>query len=117
MILRYRPYTLELNHAFTIATSSRTSTPAMLVEVERDGVIGYGEAAMPPYLGESQETATRFFQRVDLSQFPDPFCLEDILPAIDALARATPRPKPRSTSPSTTGSAAASRRPGTVSGA
>ncbi|HRE08707.1 MAG TPA: dipeptide epimerase [Opitutaceae bacterium] len=86
MILRYRPYTLELNHAFTIATSSRTSTPAMLVEVERDGVIGYGEAAMPPYLGESQETATRFFQRVDLSRFADPYCLEEILPAIDALA-------------------------------
>jgi L-alanine-DL-glutamate epimerase-like enolase superfamily enzyme len=48
MILRFRPYTLELRHAFTTATMSRKVTPATLVEVEHDGVIGYGEAAMPP---------------------------------------------------------------------
>ena len=54
----------------------------MLVEVERDGVVGRGEAAMPPYLGESQATAAAFFQRVDLARFPDWFQLEEILPAI-----------------------------------
>ena len=32
----------------------------MMVEVEKDGIIGYGEASMPPYLGESQESASRF---------------------------------------------------------
>jgi len=51
MKLRFRPYTLQLKHVFTIATSSRTTTPVMLTEVEYDGVIGYGEASMPPYLG------------------------------------------------------------------
>ena len=86
MQLRFHPYTLELKHAFTIATSSRTSTPAMMVEVERDGVVGYGEAAMPPYLGESQKTAAAFLAKVDLGKFSDPFQLEEILPAIDALA-------------------------------
>jgi len=86
MKLRFRPYTLELKHAFTIATSSRTTTPAMLVEVEQDGVIGYGEAAMPPYLGESQDSASAFFRRVDLTRIEDPFNLEEIIPAIDALA-------------------------------
>lgn len=86
MQLRHRPYTLELKHAFTIATSSRTTTPAVLVEVERDGVIGYGEAAMPPYLGETQETAAAFLRQVDLTRFADPFQLEEILPAIDAIA-------------------------------
>jgi len=88
MQLRFRPYTLELRHAFTIATSSRTSTPAMLVEVERDSVTGYGEAAMPPYLGESQESASAFFKRAAplLEKISDPFQLEEILPAIDALA-------------------------------
>ena len=54
MRLRFYPYTLELAHAFNLAASSRTSTPAMLVELELDGITGYGEAAMPPYLGESQ---------------------------------------------------------------
>jgi L-alanine-DL-glutamate epimerase-like enolase superfamily enzyme len=93
MQLRFHPYTLELKHAFTIATSSRTTTPAMLVEVEQDGVIGYGEAAMPPYLGESQTTAAAFLARVDLGRFPDPFQLEEILPAIDALAPGNPAAK------------------------
>ena len=86
MILRFTPYTAELRHAFTIATASRTSTPGMLVAVEHDGVIGYGEASMPPYLGESQASAAAFLARVDLGRFPDPFQLGEILPAIDALA-------------------------------
>ena len=86
MKLRSYPHTLELKHAFTIATNSRTTTPAMMVEVEQDGLIGYGEASMPPYLGESQETVANFLREVDLSRFPDPFQLEEILPAIDALA-------------------------------
>lgn len=86
MQLRFQPYTLELRHAFGIASNTRTATPAMLVEVERDGLIGYGEAAMPPYLGETQQTAADFLRRVDLVRFPDPFQLETILPALDALA-------------------------------
>ncbi len=88
MQLRFSPYTLELRHAFTIATSSRTTTPAMLVEIEHDGVIGYGEAAMPPYLGESQETAAAFFRLAQplIENVSDPFQLEDLLPAIDAVA-------------------------------
>ncbi len=86
MKLRFVPHTLALRHAFGIASNTRTSTPAMLVEVEHDGVTGYGEAAMPPYLGESQETAAAFLAKVNLGQFRDPFCLEEILPSIDALA-------------------------------
>jgi L-Ala-D/L-Glu epimerase len=86
MKLRFRPYTLELKHAFTIATSSRTTTPVMMVEIEKDGVVGYGEASMPPYLGETHESAAAFLARVELGRFSDPFQLEEILPAIDAIA-------------------------------
>lgn len=86
MHLRHSPYTLELKHAFNIANNSRTTTPAVLVEVERDGITGYGEAAMPPYLGENQATAAAFLDKVDLKRFSDPFQLEEILPTIDALA-------------------------------
>ena len=93
MKLRFTPYTLELRHAFTIATSSRTTTPVMLVEVEKDGIVGYGEASMPPYLGESHETASAFLSKVDLSTFPDPFQLTEILPAIDAIAPGNPAAK------------------------
>jgi L-alanine-DL-glutamate epimerase-like enolase superfamily enzyme len=84
--LRFYPYTLELRHTLTVAVSSRTTTPAVLVEVEHEGVIGYGEASMPPYLGETQDSVAAFLRQVDLSRFPDPFQLGEILPAIDALA-------------------------------
>ena len=88
MELRFSPYTLELKHAFGIAGGSRTTTPAMLIEIERDGIVGHGEASMPPYLGESQATAAAFFTLAAplLRGVVDPFQLEEILPAIDALA-------------------------------
>ena len=93
MQLRFRPYTLELRHAFTIATSSRTSTPDVLVEVEADGHIGYGEASMPPYLGESPDTAAAFLRRVDLSRCTSPDQLPAVLRTIDALAPGNPAAK------------------------
>lgn len=86
MKLSYKPFDLQLKHVFTIASSSRTTTPVMLVQVEYDGVLGYGEAAMPPYLGESHQTATKFLQQVNLSQFANPFLLEDILDYVENIA-------------------------------
>ncbi len=83
--LRFKPYELQLKHVFTIATSSRTTTPVMLVEVEYDGLIGYGEASMPPYLGESHKSVAEFLSKVDLSAFHDPFELESILAYIDGI--------------------------------
>lgn len=86
MTLRFRPYDLQLKHVFTLASSSRKTTPVMLTEIEYDGITGYGEASMPPYLGESHETVSAFLSKVDLSQFNDPFLLEDILLYIDNVA-------------------------------
>ncbi len=93
MKLRFYPYTLELKHAFTIATSSRTTTPVMMVEVEQDGITGYGEASMPPYLGESHETAKAFLSKVNMEKYKDPFTLDDILADIDAIAPGNPAAK------------------------
>ncbi|SDL49503.1 dipeptide epimerase [Pedobacter antarcticus] len=86
MKLKFRPYTLQLNHVFTLATSSRSTTPVVLTEIEYEGLVGYGEASMPPYLGESHETVLKFLGKVDLSKFDDPFQLEDILHYVDQLA-------------------------------
>jgi L-alanine-DL-glutamate epimerase-like enolase superfamily enzyme len=93
MTLRYRPYTLELIHTFTLASVSRTTTPVMLVEVEADGIVGYGEASMPPYLGESHETAAAFLAKVDLGHYASPFRLERILADLDAVAPGNPAAK------------------------
>jgi L-alanine-DL-glutamate epimerase-like enolase superfamily enzyme len=86
MKFRFYPYTLNLKHVFTVATNSRSTTAVMMVELEQDGITGYGEASMPPYLGESHATANAFLSKVDLTKYPDPFRLEDILRDIDAIA-------------------------------
>ena len=85
MQLSFKPFELQLKHTFTLATSSRTTTPVMLVELKHDGLIGYGEASMPPYLGESHETVARFLKKVDLSGFNDPFRMDEILEYVDQL--------------------------------
>lgn len=83
MELTFKPFTLQLKHQFTIATNSRTTTPVVLTQIEHEGIIGYGEASMPPYLGESHESVLNFLSQLDLSQFPDPFQLDDILEYVD----------------------------------
>jgi L-Ala-D/L-Glu epimerase len=86
MIFRFKPYDLHLKHVFTIASNSRTTTPVMLTEIEYENTVGYGEASMPPYLGESHETANLFLSKVDLKQFQSPFLIQDILTYVDKLA-------------------------------
>ncbi len=85
MSLRFLPFDLQLRHTFTLSNSSRNSTPDILTRLELDGVVGYGEASMPPYLEENTETATRFLTSLDLSQFADPFQMEDILQYVDSV--------------------------------
>ena len=57
----------------------------MLTEIEYDGITGYGEASMPPYLGESHESVAKFLSLLNLSQFSDPFLLVDILEYVDGV--------------------------------
>jgi L-alanine-DL-glutamate epimerase-like enolase superfamily enzyme len=86
MKFRYKPYELKLRHVFTLASGSRSTTPVMLTEIEFENIVGYGEASMPPYLGESHETANLFLSKVDLSQFSSPFLIEDILAYVEKIA-------------------------------
>lgn len=86
IILRFKPYELQLKHVFTLASGSRSTTPVMLTEIEFESIIGYGEASMPPYLGESHDTANAFLSNVNLKQFGSPFLMEDILTYVDKLA-------------------------------
>ena len=48
MKLSFFHYELKLQHVFTVASYSRTTTPDVQVEIEYDGFVGYGEASMPP---------------------------------------------------------------------
>ncbi|MCE3279075.1 MAG: murI [Bacteroidetes bacterium] len=88
MKLTFTPHTLTFIHPFKIAHGVRTSTPIMIVMLQADGLIGYGEASMPPYLGENHETVSVFLQRsvslLETIEFP--FEIRDVMKMIDELA-------------------------------
>ena len=86
MKMSWAPYELKLAHVFTVATYSRTTTPDVQLQIEYDGFTGYGEASMPPYLGHTVESVCAFLEKVDLSRFADPFCIEDIMAYVDSLS-------------------------------
>ena len=69
MKLRYSPYTIKLKEEFNISINSRITTPAIIVEIEEDGFIGYGEASLPPYLKENQQSVINFLEKLDFSAF------------------------------------------------
>lgn len=90
MKIRAYPYELKLRHVFTVATNTRTTTQGVQVEIEYDGIIGYGEASMPPYLQKELGTVESVMEfinkKVNLEQFRSPFEIEDILNYVDTLS-------------------------------
>ena len=86
MRLKFYPYELQLQHTFTVSSYSRTTTPGVQVEIDYQGFTGYGEASMPPYLGQSVDSVTAYLEKVNLHRFADPFCLDDIEEYLDSLS-------------------------------
>lgn len=84
--LSFEPYELQLRHTFTVSSYSRKTTPGVQVRIDYEGFTGYGEASMPPYLGQSVETVTNFLSKVNLEQFRDPLQLDNIITYIDSLS-------------------------------
>lgn len=69
----------------------RTHTNVMLVQIRHGGNTGYGEAAMPPYYGETHQTAAAFLQMAGqkIQQFQQPLsasAIAALLQEIDGLA-------------------------------
>ena len=60
--LSFYPYELKLLHAFNLARSSRTVTPDVQVQLEYDGLVGYGEASMRHILERVSTLSHLFFQ-------------------------------------------------------
>lgn len=85
MKLTFRRYDLRLKHTFTIARGGRNVSPVVIVQVEHDGVIGYGEAAPSARYGETPETVISFLTNLDLSGFQTPFELESILGYVEKI--------------------------------
>lgn len=85
MLLRYQTFELKLRHPFKITRGVRTSNWVVLIEIEYEGFIGYGESSPSQRYGENIETVKNFLSKVDLSKFDDPFKLEEILSYIDSI--------------------------------
>jgi L-alanine-DL-glutamate epimerase-like enolase superfamily enzyme len=85
--LTFKAYTLYFKRPFKIAHGTRSSTPIVIVQLEHEGIIGYGEASMPPYLGESHETVLAFLKKAQsiINVCNNPFDVETILNEIDQL--------------------------------
>jgi L-alanine-DL-glutamate epimerase-like enolase superfamily enzyme len=79
MNLSYKKFSIELLHPFSIAVNSRTSTPTVQTKIEMGGIIGYGEASLPPYLGETQESVFDFLGGIDISGFDESSSLDSVL--------------------------------------
>lgn len=81
MKLTCYPYQLQFRHPFRIAHGLRTHTPVVYVKLELEGCIGWGEATLPPYLPETQQTVIAFVNQfaARLQQAP----MEDWLQALD----------------------------------
>jgi L-alanine-DL-glutamate epimerase-like enolase superfamily enzyme len=86
MKLTFQRYDLRLKHTFTTSRGGRDVSPVIILELEHEGLIGYGESAPIARYGESVDTVETFLTKLDLTRFDDPFQLEAILAYADARA-------------------------------
>jgi L-alanine-DL-glutamate epimerase-like enolase superfamily enzyme len=88
MLLTCKPQLLYFKRPFKIAHGTRSFTPIVITQLEHQGIIGYGEASMPPYLSETHETALSFLNKAAelLSKYHHPFDIDTILKEIDNIA-------------------------------
>ncbi|MGE5313506.1 MAG: dipeptide epimerase [Acidobacteriota bacterium] len=86
MKLDWYRYDLELKHVFRISRSARTKTPTVLLELEHDGIVGYGEASPNARYGETQDSVESFFKGLELTKFESPFLIDEIMRYVDSAA-------------------------------
>ena len=89
MELTARSATVQLAETFTISRGSEDEAQVVQVELDHDGVSGFGEAAPIERYSESTASALAWLEQVELGD--DPFALEEIesgLPPGEHAARA-----------------------------
>jgi len=86
MKLDWAQYDLQMIHTFRISRSARDVVPVMILQIEHEGIVGYGEASPSTRYGESIETLQKFFSSIDLSRFDSLFFIDDIITYIHSIA-------------------------------
>ena len=86
MNIRFHIVDLHLRHPFTIARGSSAVRQTVILELEHDGIVGFGEAAPLQRYDESIKTVSSFFEKIDRQKLIDPFSLDSILQYVDSIA-------------------------------
>lgn len=63
------PYQLQFVHPFVLAHGTRSYTNVVYVGITEGNQIGWGEAALPPYLSETQDSVIQFLKQINLKGF------------------------------------------------
>ena len=87
LTLKYYPYQLKFKYPFAIAAGRREHTQVVYVELAYEGLTGYGEAALPDYLPETQASVIDFLNKIDTGKLTG---LENIDSGLDYVSSLTP---------------------------
>lgn len=88
MNLNYEVFSLQFKHPFGVSSNTRKETPSVFLELRNECFIGYGEACLPLYLGETLNETILFFDKLKLFfQTVSPNAeIADILQEVDAFS-------------------------------
>ena len=88
-----KPIDLKLTTPFRISRGVQNISPNVVVQIQYNGQVGYGEAAPDEYYGENQETVLSCITAFASNLGDDPFLIEDIMSNLDHLIRLHPAAK------------------------
>jgi L-alanine-DL-glutamate epimerase-like enolase superfamily enzyme len=80
------PYQLQFKFPFRIAHGMRTHTPVVYVRLQHNGLTAFGEAALPPYLPETQATVIAFVN--DFANYVGSLGVEECMQALQTFGQA-----------------------------
>jgi L-alanine-DL-glutamate epimerase-like enolase superfamily enzyme len=83
--LTHRTVTLALREPFSISRSTDETVDSVFVEIEHDGLAGYGEASPQEHYGESVGSASAFLAEADSLLGDDPFALDEVEERFESL--------------------------------
>ncbi len=88
-----KPIDLRLSTPFRISRGMQNTASNVIVQIQYNEQVGYGEAAPDEYYGENQETVLACISTFAGNLGEDPFLIEDIMSHLDHLIRLNPAAK------------------------
>ncbi len=81
--IRFKQTQLRFRFPFRTSHGMRTHTDVVLVCAEHEGVCGFGEATLPPYLPDTVESVMAFLRKKEVQQIRFPFSAEYVFDELD----------------------------------